>query len=359
MAGGRDEPRAVRQGEELDLEALTPYLDDVLGGLDGPLEVQQFPSGHSNLTYLLAAGEREMVLRRPPFGAAVKSGHDMGREFRVLSGLIKVYDKVPRPLHFCEGPEVIGAPFYLMERVRGIILRGTRPKVEMPPPRMRACCEALVDNLVDIHGLDVEAAGLEDLGRPDGYVERQISGWTRRYGKARTDDLPEMETVAAWLAENMPPESGAGLIHNDYKYDNVVLDADDPTRIVGVLDWEMATLGDPLMDLGSTLGYWIEAGDADRLGMLPFGPTMIEGNLSRLEVAERYAERSGRSIEHLLFYYVYAVFKIAVIIQQIYARYVHGHTKDPRFAMFGVGVKLLAETAARALEVGRIDRVWE
>ena len=359
MAGGRDEPRAVRAGEELDIAVLEPYLDGVLGGLEGPLSVQQFPSGHSNLTYCLAAGEREMVLRRPPFGAAVKSGHDMGREYRVLSGLIRVYDKVPRPLHFCEDESVIGAPFYLMERVRGIILRGTRPKVQLPPDRMRACCESLVDNLVDIHAVDVEAAGLGQLGRPEGYVERQVTGWTRRYGNARTDDLPEMESVAGWLAQNMPPVAGSSLIHNDYKYDNVVLDAADPTRIVGVLDWEMATVGDPLMDLGTSLGYWIEAGDADRLGMLPFGPTMIEGNLGRLEVAERYAQRSGRNLDHLLFYYVYAVFKIAVIIQQIYARFVRGHTQDPRFAMFGVGVKLLGETAARAIEVQRIDRVWE
>lgn len=355
----RDEPRGVRPGEELDLSVLEPYLAEVLGGLDGPLAVQQFPSGHSNLTYCLTAGGRELVLRRPPFGAKIKSGHDMGREFRVLSGLIRVYDKVPRPLHFCADPGVLGAPFYLMERVQGVILRGTRPKIELPPARMRACCEALVDNLVDIHAIDVDAAGLGDLGRPAGYVERQISGWTARYEKAKTDDLPEMDTVAAWLAAHMPPEAGAALIHNDYKYDNVVLDSDDPTRIVGVLDWEMATMGDPLMDLGTSLGYWIEAGDVDRLGMLPFGPTMIEGNLTRLEVAERYAARSGASIDHLLFYYVYAVFKIAGIIQQIYARYARGHTKDPRFAMFGVGVKLLAETAARAIEVDRIDRVWE
>jgi aminoglycoside phosphotransferase (APT) family kinase protein len=359
MAGGRDEPRDVRSGEELDLDVLGPYLDGVMDGLDGPFSVQQFPSGHSNLTYCVTAGDRQMVLRRPPFGAAIKSGHDMGREFRVLSGLIKVYDKVPRPLHFCEDEAVIGAPFYLMERVQGVILRGTRPKIEMPPERMRGCCEALVDNLVDIHAVDIEAAGLGDLGRPQGYVERQVSGWTRRYGKAKTDELREMETVAAWLAANQPAESGAALIHNDYKYDNVVLDAEDPTRIVGVLDWEMATVGDPLMDLGTSLGYWIEAGDVDRLGMLPFGPTMIEGNLSRLAVAERYAERSGANLDHMLFYYVYAVFKIAVIIQQIYARFVRGHTKDARFSMFGMGVRLLAETAARAIEVDRIDRVWE
>jgi aminoglycoside phosphotransferase (APT) family kinase protein len=349
----------VRPGEEVDLARLEPYLAEVLGGLGGPLQVQQFPSGHSNLTYLLRTGDDQVVLRRPPFGAeGIKTGHDMGREFRVLSGLHKVYGKVPRPLHYCEDSSVIGGPFYLMERVDGIILRGTKPKVEMTRGQMRDCCEALVDNLVDIHGVDYEAAGLGELGRPTGYAERQITGWTRRYGKARTDDVPEMESVAAWLAASMPAEFGAALIHNDYKYDNVVFDPADMSRIVGVLDWEMATLGDPLMDLGTSLGYWIEACDMDRLGVLPFGPTMIPGNLSRMEVAERYAERSGRDLTHLLFYYVFGVFKIAVIIQQIYARFVRGHTQDARFALFGMGVKLLAETAARAIEVDRVDRLW-
>ncbi len=362
MSGLIDEPRAVRASEALDEEALGAWLRASLPELSGPLVVEQFPSGHSNLTYMLRVGARELVLRRPPFGAKIKSAHDMGREFKILTGLCGVTTKAPRPVAFCEDEGVLGAPFYLMERVRGVILRGMRSNPGLGPEGlgpevMRRLSEALVDNLVELHGVDLEAAGLADLGRPEGYVQRQIEGWTRRWESARTDEVPTIEAAAAWLAAHMPPEAGATLIHNDYKYDNVVLDPEDLTRIVAVLDWEMATIGDPLMDLGTTLGYWFTADDPDDLRQLPFGPTVLPGNLSRREVVERYGERSGRDVSGFLFYYVYALFKIAVIIQQIYARFRRGLTDDPRFAMFGFGVQMIGRTAARALEAGTIDPI--
>ena len=352
-----DKPTEVRASEQLDAAALETHLRSALPDIDGPLVIEQFPKGHSNLTYMIRFGDKEMVLRRPPFGAKIKSAHDMGREHRILSALDGVWDKAPRPVLYCEDESVLGAPFYLMERVQGVILRGMRAKEGMTPALMRSLSETLVDTLVELHGVDLEAAGMSDFGRPEGYVTRQITGWTKRYQKAQTDDVPQLEQVMAWLADNMPAEAGATLIHNDYKYDNVVLDANDPTRVVAVLDWEMATVGDPLMDLGTSLGYWFTAGDAEAMRQLPFGPTVLPGNLTRQQVVDRYVEKSGREIGDPLFYYVYAVFKIAVIIQQIYARFKRGLTDDPRFAMFGFGVQLLAQRAAEALDAGTIDPI--
>lgn len=354
-----DRPAPVRQGEELDLKALGTYLEKQLPGLENSeLEVLQFPSGHSNLTYFLRVGERELVLRRPPFGAKIKSAHDMQREYNILSHLVQVYPKVPRPLLYCEDDSVIGAPFYLMEKLKGVILRGAIPgNLELPLEQMRALSKNFVDNLAEIHQVDYQAASLGELGRPEGYVRRQIEGWTQRYHNARTDDIPDMGRAALWLTENMPEESGAALIHNDYKYDNLVLDPVDLTQIIGVLDWEMATIGDPLMDLGTSLGYWVDPGDPPELLAMAFGLTTLPGNLSRRELAERYAQKSGVDLTHLCFYYVYALFKIAVIVQQIYARYKAGYTQDERFAPLIFAVQVLGRTAIQAIEKGRIDNL--
>jgi aminoglycoside phosphotransferase (APT) family kinase protein len=356
-----DQPAPVRQGEELDTEKLATYLSEQserIPGMDGPVtvEVEQFRSGHSNLTYLLRVGDRELVLRRPPFGAKIKTAHDMGREYRILSHLVKVYPRVPRPLLYCEDESVLGAPFYVMERLTGVILRTSVPKgLELSPTLMRALSGNFAGNLVEIHRVDYEAAGLGDLGRPAGYVRRQIEGWTRRYHNARTDDIPDVERVAAWLAGHMPPEVGASLIHNDYKYDNLVLDPDGLSRIIGVLDWEMATVGDPLMDLGTALGYWVDPNDPGELQALAFSPTTLPGNLNRRGLAQRYAEQSGLDLSNILFYYIYALFKIAVIVQQIYARYKAGLTQDERFAMLIYAVRALGQAAVLAMEKGRID----
>ncbi len=358
--GPLDSPGAVRPGEELPTDRLAAWLAERDPALAGPWAVEQFPGGHSNLTYLLSAGERELVLRRPPVGSAVKTAHDMGREYRILSRLPAVYPKAPRALFSCDDPAVIGAPFYLMERVSGIVLRQPRlpPGLALPPAAMRRLSEAVVDGLAELHAVDPAAAGLSDLGRPEGYVARQVAGWRERWVKSRTDEVPAMDAVAAWLGDHLPPESAApaALIHNDFKYDNLVLAA-DLSAIRAVLDWEMATLGDPRMDLGTSLGYWMDPDDDPALRSLPAGPTTAPGNLTRREVAQRYAEATGRDLGDLVFFYAFGLFKIAVIAQQIYARYQRGLTADPRFAALLGAVRVLGKTAARALELGRIDRL--
>ena len=353
-----DQPQPTRAGEELDASKLEVLLKAHFPELQGPIEVTQFSKGYSNLTYLLRFGEREMVLRRPPFGAKIKSAHDMGREFRILSRLMEVYPKVPRPLAYCDDEIVLGAPFYVMERVRGVILRAKAPEgLDLPPPLMKRISESFIENLVAIHAVDYAAAGLADLGKPEGYVARQVEGWARRYPNARTDDIPEMDRLAAWLNEHKPADSGACLIHNDYKYDNLVLAPDDLTQIVACLDWEMATLGDPVMDLGSTLGYWVDADDPEEWRRQSFGLTTLPGNLNREQLLERYAQVSGRTVANPVFYYVYGMFKIAVIVQQIYARYKQGLTKDERFARLIHIVRAGSKMACLAIDKNRISRL--
>jgi len=350
MAADSGEPGPPRPGEELDQDRLAEYLRRTLG-LEGP-RVQQFPGGHSNLTYLVRAGGREVVLRRPPFGSTVKAAHDMGREFKVLSALAPLFPKAPRVLAFCEDASVLGAPFYLMERVGGLILRSRVPEgVALPPETISRLSAALVDTLVELHGLDYAAAGLAGFGTPEGYALRQVAGWTKRYRAAQDAEVAEMDAVARWLAEHVPSAQGASLLHNDYKHDNLVLDPARPDRIVAVLDWEMSTLGDPLMDLGTTLAYWVEEGDRDELKAVAFGPTRLPGSYTRRQLVDRYAERSGRAVHDLDFYYCFGLFKIAVVVQQIYYRFRQGLTRDPRFAGLGGAVSVLARQAA--LHLGR------
>jgi aminoglycoside phosphotransferase (APT) family kinase protein len=348
VSGNVDATRAVRAGEELDAQKLARYL-----GVDA-VEVTQFPSGHSNLTYLVKSGDREWVLRRPPFGSTVKTAHDMGREYRILSHLNAVYPLAPRPFSYCDDVEIIGAPFYVMQRIKGVILRKDPPPELLPPAVARGLGEAFVDNLAALHALDYRQAGLGDLGKPEGYVERQVRGWAERYRNARTDDIADMEFLEHWLLEKMPRETGAALIHNDYKYDNLVLDSNDLTRIIGVLDWEMSTVGDPLMDLGTALGYWVQADDTDELQAVRFCATTVPGSLTRRELVSRYAERTGRDIRDMLFYYCFALFKTAGVAQQIYVRFKKGLTQDPRFGAMILGVRVLSMTARRAIEAGHI-----
>lgn len=356
-----DAPGDVRREDSFDEGALSGFLQRTFPGSGSAaggagVQVLQFGAGHSNLTYLVTAGGREMVLRRAPHGASVKTAHDMRREFDVLSALAPLYSKAPKALAFCEDSSVIGAPFFLMERVRGVVLRGASPPpgVPLPPLRMRALSEALVDTLAELHALDVSTGPLAALGRPEGYAARQIAGWTDRWQRARTDEVPALDAAAAWLAANIPPAGRPALLHNDFKYDNLVLDAADPARVAAVLDWEMATLGDPLLDLGTTLGYWIDPEDPAEVRALPFGATLVPGNLSRSEVASRWAERTGRDASAVLFAYVFGLFKVAVIAQQIYRRFALGHTKDARFGALLHGVRVLGRQSARALDAGRI-----
>jgi aminoglycoside phosphotransferase (APT) family kinase protein len=354
----RDTTRPVRLGEELDGSKLHSYLSAQMPDLDGPLEVEQFPAGFSNLTYLVRVGQREFVLRRPPFGTKVRTAHDMGREFLILSRLHPVYPKVPRPLLYCDDPSVLGAPFYLMERVNGVILRARLPGgTALSSEVMRSLSESFIENLAEIHGVDYNAAGLGELGRPEGYVSRQIEGWTKRYYNARTDDVPEIERLAGWLAEHVPTDSGRALIHNDYKYDNVVFAPDDLSRVVAVLDWEMATVGDPLMDLGTTLAYWVDDDDPEEWRRFGFGLTTLHGNLRRLDLLDYYSRLSGRDVHNAVFYFAYGLLKTAGIVQQIYYRYSQGLTTDARFSNLNLLVRACGKLAQRAIEKRRIDEL--
>ena len=349
------ETAAVRPGEIIDRSRLTAYLNS--SGISGDGEILQFPAGSSNLTYLIQIGGEEFVLRRPPFGNTVRTAHDMRREFDVLSKLSAVYPPAPKPLLFCEDQDVIGAEFYLMERRMGLVMRGRFPKDTPMAEEFNTSydlqtrlCQAFMNNLADLHALDYDGAGLGTLGKPAGYNRRQVEGWTKRYFAAKTDEHPELEAAIEWLGRNIPVESGAALIHNDYKFDNVMLDPGDLTRITAVLDWEMVTIGDPLMDLGTTLGYWISRNAGEEMLSMPFNPRVLMENFSRQDLSDMYAEASGRDLSNILFYYVFGTFKIAVIAQQIFARYSKGFTGDARFARFDRFVAALGTISATAIE---------
>jgi aminoglycoside phosphotransferase (APT) family kinase protein len=355
MVDLRDQTTAVRPGEEIDVARLEPFLRAHFPGETDALVVRQFPSGHSNLTYSLRIGLREMVLRRPPFGSKVKTAHDMGREYRVLSKLHDHYAPAPRVLLFCDDLSVLGAPFYLMEPIHGVILRRDVPAgLDFPPEVVQRVSESFLDNLALLHSLDYNAVGLADLGKPQGYLERQVRGWIERYYGSKTHDIPEVETISTWIQENMPASSAAALIHNDYKYDNVVLDPSDLTRIIGVLDWEMCTIGDPLTDLGSALAYWVDASDPPEILETRWGPTTCSGSLTRRELVQRYSQKTGRDVSEMAFYLVFARFKIAVIVQQIYYRYHQGLTRDGRFATMPERIKHLLGAALRTAETGTL-----
>ena len=315
-------------------------------GARGPLRIEQFPGGASNLTYLLRLGEQEMVLRRPPFGNRVKTAHDMGREYRVLSKLHAVYRPAPRPFLYCEDESVLGAPFYCMERRYGVVLRRKLPEgLVLDPPTVAKLNRAFIDNLVEFHHIDYEAAGLGDLGKPLGFTQRQVEGWNKRYVACRTEEWPDMEHLMDYFPKRIPPQKASSLVHNDYKFDNLLLDADDLTNIVAVLDWEMCTLGDPLLDFGTVLAYWVEARDPPHMQSHAFGPTQLPGSMSRRELTEYYGERSGYDTSEVLFYYAFGLYKVAVVVQQIYYRWLHGFTKDERFAHMNKQVAVLAEEA--------------
>ncbi|HKX84478.1 MAG TPA: phosphotransferase family protein, partial [Pyrinomonadaceae bacterium] len=295
----------IRRGEELDIERLSDYLHEKLNSSSREVTVAQFPAGSSNLTYLVTIGDEEYVLRRPPFGNTVKSAHDMGREFRVLSKLSTVYPPAPKPLLYCADETAIGSEFYLMERREGLIIRGNAApnagKDSLDPRSNQieqfntsqdfrlSICNAFMQNLADLHALDYTAGGLSDLGHPEGYAQRQVEGWTKRYRAAKTDEHTELESAINWLNDNIPADSDASLVHNDYKFDNVMLDPNDLSRITAVLDWEMVTIGDPLMDLGTTLGYWMSRDAGDEMLNMPFNPRALMENISRRQLVEMYA----------------------------------------------------------------------
>jgi aminoglycoside phosphotransferase (APT) family kinase protein len=349
-----DAASPIRPGEELDLAKLEAYLKQTFGPFDGTLAVEQFRRGHSNLSYLVRMGDREMVLRRPPFGSKVKTAHDMGREFTVLRHLSPVYPAAPRTLAYCEDESVLGAKFYLMERVKGVILRGQKPRdLDVPPEKVRQCCLAFVKNLADLHRIDFKAVGLDELHRPGQYMSRQVLGWADRYAGSKTDDIPDIDATIEWLKGRIPEDTDAVLIHNDYKFDNVVLDPNELTRIIGVLDWEMATIGDPLMDLGNSLAYWVEADDDPIARTMRRQPTHLRGMLTRREVVDYYCERTGVRPDDWTFYEVCGLFRLSAIAQQIYYRYHHGQSRNPAFRHFWFFVHYLHHRCRRAIARSR------
>src|ERR1700751_3633970 len=334
---------------------LEPYLRQQFPGNVGEFRVRQFLSGHSNLTYSLDLGAKELVLRRPPFGSKVKSAHDMSREFRVLSKLHPAYSPAPQALFYCDDDAIIGAPFYVMEPIRGVILRRKLPPgLDFSVEKARRLCESFIENLIRLHRVDYVAAGLADLGKPEGYLERQVRGWTERYHGSKTHDYPEVEKISSWMHQHMPPTSGVSLIHNDYKYDNVVLDSNDITKIVGVLDWEMCTIGDSLFDLGTALAYWIDPTDPEELQQNRWGPTTAPGSFTREEFVQYYTRQTGSDVSQIAFYLTFARFKLAAIVQQIYFRYHQGLTKDERFASMPEKIEFLLRASLQCAQTGRI-----
>ena len=347
----------VRAGEELQEIPLKNYLKEInlIDDVESDLFVQQFTHGYSNLTYLLQIENKDFVLRKPPKGA-IKRGHDMSREFKVQNGVAKAFSKVPKMYGFSNDETILGSDFYIMEKVNGIILNYKEAKTRnIAETGYKTIANTWLNTLVELHNVDYKLIGLSDLGKPEGYVERQVANWSKQYIKAKTDEYPEAEFVMQWIHKNQPKIYDHCLIHNDFKYDNVVFKDDSWQEISAVLDWEMATLGDPLMDLGTSLGYWTVATDHDFVKQGIPSPTIFEGNPTRSEVAALYAEKSGRNLDNLVFYYAFGLFKIAVIAQQIYYRYTKGWTTDPRFANLNKAAELCCKLAVKAIKTKSID----
>jgi aminoglycoside phosphotransferase (APT) family kinase protein len=353
-----DKPIGIREGEELDILKLQKYLSSNLSESSN-IKISQFPNGFSNLTYLIKQDKTEYILRRGPHGATIKSGHDMHREFKILTKLKQVYNKVPKTIHYCEDKSIIGVPFYLMERVKGVILRVNNTSNKLIKPELMAkIADSFIENFNKIHSVDIYKTKLNEIGKAEGYNKRQIEGWVKRYDKSKVDDFPLLEKTAKWLYNNIPNDDLNSLIHNDYKYDNIVLDTNDLSQIRSVLDWEMCTIGNPLMDLGTTLGYWTNHNDSDLMKKLNFNPSSVIGNPTREELVHKYSLKSNKNINNIIFYYVYGVFKISVIVQQIYYRYKLGLTKDKRFEKLDVVINDLALVASQAIERKKLDNLF-
>jgi aminoglycoside phosphotransferase (APT) family kinase protein len=355
--GSRDESRPVRDEDAFDVEAAAAWLRDharaFRDDLDGTPEVRQFPGGASNLTYLLRYPTRDLILRRPPAGVKAASAHDMGREYRIQAALAPVFPYVATMVGHCEDEAVIGSEFYVMERLEGTILRRDLPW-DLSPDQVSSLCGNVLDVLVDLHSVDVgEVPALAAFGKGEGYVARQVDGWTGRFARARTDDTGDWSDVTAWLDAHQPVDVGQRLIHNDYRFDNLVL-ADDPLRVVGVLDWEMATVGDPLMDLGGMLSYWVEPGDDEFFQMFRRQPTTAPGMWTREQVVAAYCDRMGfeMSPDRWRFYEVFGLFRLAVIAQQIWYRYFHRQTTNEAYAVFGPAVGYLEQRCRRLVSTG-------
>ncbi len=368
MTGGAD---AVRAEDAFDIAAMAAWLAQHTEpgrtevNLSAVPEVSQFSGGASNLTYLLRYPDGDLVLRRPPRGTHHKSAHDVGREYRIQTELGRVLPCVPGTVALCEDPSVIGAPFYAMARLVGPIARKELPAgLELPADRVAALCRNAIDLLVGLHALELESTGLADLDRGPGYVRRQVEGWSERYRRAKTWHVGSFESVMRWLAENQPTDRPHTLVHNDFRFDNLVLDPDDLTRPVGLLDWELATVGDPLMDLANALGYWVQADDGVLFRAFRRQPTHLPGMMTREQVVAYYCARTGARVtqREWAWYEVFGLFRVAAIAQQVYRRYVSKQTTNKQFRLFGAAVvmlevrcrRIIAATDRTSLEVADV-----
>lgn len=345
-----DSAGRVRADEALNIAAVDAWLKTQVHDLRGTPKVTQYSGGASNWTYRLQYDSHDLVLRRPPAGTKAKGAHDMGREFRIQQSLKPVFAYVPDMVALCSDESVIGAEFYVMQRLDGIILRKNPPAdFKLSPAQVRSLCFKVLDTLIALHQVDYQAAGLSGMGKGAGYARRQIEGWSERYSKARTWNVPRGTKIMRWLQDNIPQQERICITHNDYRFDNLVLDSTDPTCIVGVLDWELATLGDPLMDLGNLLAYWVEAGDDFLAQSTRRQPTHLPGMLTRREVVEYYCGKMGFSADNWAFYEVYGLFRLSGIAQQIYYRYHHKQTRNPAFKNFWLMVNYLHWRCRRAI----------
>jgi aminoglycoside phosphotransferase (APT) family kinase protein len=347
-----DKAIKIRTGEELPIEVLNVFLKENINDFGQINEITQYPGGYSNLTYLLSTTNKKYVLRKPPKGAEnIKGGHNMLREFNILKNIYETgFRKIPQPIIFCDNHDIIGSDFYLMQKVEGTIIRTSQfeqVKAALVPNKIKVLSTNLCETLAELHKIDIEKTGLINIGKPEGYIKRQVTGWYERYKAAETDDIPEMNIVYHWLSSNMPEEIKPTLIHNDFKYDNVVINLSSE-EILAILDWEMATVGDPRMDIGTCLSYWCEAQDSDF--EKTFNLTWLEGNLTKKEFIAYYKTINNIDLSQILYFYVFGLFKNSVVIQQIFARYKKGLTNDERFANLGYGVKKLIRKAKLSIE---------
>lgn len=345
-----DQPGAVRPGEELPLARLLPWLRDRLSIPDEQPQVRQFSGGASNWTYELRFSSLSLILRRAPAGTKARGAHDMQREYRIQKALRPAFPLVPKMLALGTEPDIIGTDFYVMEKLNGMIPRRNLPRLaSFTATDCTLLCQRLLDTLIRLHQVDYHAHGLDKLARGAGYTQRQVEGWSRRYTNARTWNVPSARRVQHWLQHNLPANESLSLIHNDFRFDNVVLDTTQPTRIIGVLDWEMATIGNPLMDLGNTLAYWVQADDDFFRRRTRRQPTHLPGMFTRQQVVDYYRQHTGADFEDFTFYEVYGLFRLAAIVQQIYYRYHRGETRNPAFRHFWLLSAYLVWKCARLI----------
>lgn len=347
----------VRKGEELNITPIDSAVKAAIDGLSGTPQVTQYTSGASNLTYALDYPQKRLVLRRPPFGTKPKSGHDMHREYRVMNAIKPVFPAVPKTLFYTDDTSIAGSEFYVMERVEGHLITTRIPKGwNWGEGQGRALCTSFLDRFIDLHAIDFASVGLSDFGRPEGYIARQVGGWNTRYERAWTNNVDKFEDVRDWLDNNQPAvEWKHSILHGDYRIDNCILNVDDPTRIDAILDWEISALGDPLMDLGNMLAYWIQADDPPLMQLMLRQPSTAPGMMTRQEIAAYYAAKTGADISNIGFYYIYGIFRLAVIVQQIYYRYHCGQTDNPRFKNFHQMTNALGNLARAKIKSGTLS----